>query len=1176
MLPGWAVIVTALLYLLILFGVANYGDTKGRWLMRGRARSIVYALTLGVYCTSWTFLGSVGVASRSGLDFLTIYIGPVLVFLFGGYLLTRMVTLAKTQNITSVADFVAARYGKNQGVAAAVALIAVIGIVPYIALRLKAISLSLGVCIASGGFLQAGAATGFGDLSLLVALILSAFAIAFGTRQIDATEHQDGLMLAIAMESVVKLIAFLAVGIYITFGMFDGPASLLAKAAAHPQAASALQFDPSAATWLTMISLSAIAILLLPRQFHTMIVENRDVADLKPARWMFPAYLIAINLFVVPIAAAGLLMIDSPGFDRDLTVLALPLAGEAPIVALIALIGGLSAATAMVIVETVALAIMVSNDLAIPLILRWRSAAADSRHASADMGGLVLKIRRVAIIALLILAYIYYRVSGNAALAQIGLLSFAAIAQIAPVFLGGLFWRNGNARGAVAGLSAGIAVWAYTLFLPSLATPGSAIQTLIEHGPFGITLLRPTALLGFGGPQLVHGFCWSLGLNILLFILVSRSRAATAIERLQANIFVAPEGTPVAPNFRLWRASVTVEELRATVARYLGHEHTAASFAGFAASRGEAPDGKSEADLHTLRHAELLLSSAIGAASSRQVLSLLIGRRNVSPSSALKLLDDASAAIQYNRDLLQHALNHTEQAVTVFDRGLALAAWNRAFQEIFGLPPNLMRAGIRLDEIIRHNALSGLYGEGNPETFVRARMDSLVNDREPFRLRLHPSGQVLEIRSNTLPDGGFVTTYTDVTAAVRAEEELERANETLEKRVAERTEEITRVNGELGRAKAAADEANLSKTRFLAAASHDILQPLNAARLYTSALVERDPPAAIKDLAGNVDASLEAVEEIITALLDISRLDAGAMKPDISVFAIAGVFRQLSVEFGPMAAAKGLKMTFVTSSLHIRSDRRLLRRLLQNLVSNAIKYTVSGRILVGCRRSGGSVSIMVRDTGIGIPKPKQRLVFREFLRLDEGVKAARGLGLGLSIVERIGRVLGHSIALSSAPGRGTAFTIQAPAESKAPALAETIAEIPVPQTALTGMSVLAIDNEPAILDGMRRLLEGWGCRIVTVADGAGAKAALRRNGNSFDAVLADFHLDSGTGLELIAELRGIASVSLRAALVTADRSLTVRDAAAAMQVLVLNKPLKPAALRATLSQWRMSEQVAAE
>jgi Na+/proline symporter/signal transduction histidine kinase len=1171
MLGSWAVVLAALVYMCLLFAVAHYGDTAGRSWTRGRARSTIYALTLAVFCTSWTFFGSVGLASRAGFDFLAIYIGPIVVIGLGHRLVRRIVELAKSQNITSIADFVAARYGKSQRVAALVCLIAVIGSVPYIALQLKAISTSLTTfldAVEPGAVAQA--APVFGDLALLVTLILAAFATAFGTRHIDATEHQDGLMLAIAMESLVKLVAFLAVGLYVSFGMFDGVGDILARAAR----ADAVPFaDRSAGlgSFLTMCALSASIILLLPRQFHVTVVENREPQDVNRAAWMFPLYLVLINLFVVPLALAADLALPA-GIDRDMAVLQLPLQSGAGIVALFAFIGGLSAATAMVIVAGVALAIMVSNDLVMPLILRGRTLL---RRAPGDLGGLVLTIRRVAIIAILLLGYAYFRSAGQAALSSIGLISFAAIAQIAPAFFGGLVWRRANALGATAGLVTGLAAWAFTLLLPSLADPSFlGLDGVVREGLLGIPALRPTALFGVELPLITHGTLVSVSLNIAAFVGFSYLRPATAIERLQANAFVSPDRPAMAQTFRLWRTSVTVDELRGTVARYLGQERAQEAFATFARSRGGSLRPGQEADIHLVRFAEHQLASAIGAASSRLVLSLLLRRRNVSKKAALKLLDDASAAIQYNRDLLQHALDHARQGITVFDKDLRLLCWNREFQELFELPSDLVRAGIGLDEIIQFNASRGAYGPGSPDEFVAARMESFVSDVEPVRVRLHNTGTVIEIRSAHMPDGGIVTTYTDITDTVAAEEALERANETLERRVRERTEELMRLNGELARAKGEAEEANVSKTRFLAAASHDILQPLNAARLYATSIVDRDRAQGDAYLAENVDASLEAVEEILTALLDISRLDSGAMKAELTNFRIEDILSQLKREFEPIARAKALDLVFVPCSLTVRSDRRLLRRLLQNLVSNAIKYTPKGKVLVGCRRARGRVRVEVLDTGLGIPAGKQKTVFREFQRLDQGAKVARGLGLGLSIVERIGRVLEHPITLVSTVGKGSRFSVEIPVATPIPLAASPGEPAPTVAAPLAGLCVLAIDNEPAILDGMRILLGGWGCTVLTASGLPDAREALRNARAIPDIIVADYHLDEGNGIDAIIGLRWTLGRETPAVLLTADRSLAVREAAAEKDVTVLNKPLKPAALRALFAQWRATRAAA--
>jgi len=1172
MLQGWVVIIIALAYIGFLFLVASYGDRRRALAGGTRARMLIYPLSLAIYCTSWTFFGSVGLAARTGFDFLTIYIGPVLMVGLAYPFIIRIVRLAKGQNITSIADFIAARYGKSQAVAATVALIAIVGMVPYIALQLKAVSSSVATILAQAAADGVVAQPLLGDVALFVALLMAAFAVLFGTRHIDATEHQDGLMLAIATESIVKLVAFLAVGIFVTFLMFPGPLALFAQALRAP-AGALLTHPPPLASFCAMTVLSLFAILLLPRQFHVGVVENHSEAEIRRAAWLFPLYLVLINLFVVPIAIAGLLSLPA-GADGDMFVLALPLKAHSEIFALIAFVGGLSAATAMVIVESVALAIMVSNDIVIPLVLKGRAAGA----GPSDAGAQLLMIRRVAIFAILFLAYVYYRSAGPAQLASIGLLSFAAIAQLAPAFFGGLIWRRGTARGAIAGMSAGILVWGYTLLLPSLSDADILGARTLTDGLFGLPWLRPQALFGLDLPPLVHGVLLSLAVNIVLYAGCSLSRRRTAIESMQADLFVPSTLAPMTPSFRLRRASVTVEELTLTVARYLGEERTRESFSSFAASRRVSLEPETEADFQLLQYGEYLLASAIGAASSRLVLSLLLRKRTVSTRDALKLLDDANAAIHYNREILQTALDHVRQGIAVFDKDLALLCWNRQFGELFDLPHALTRVGIALAEILRHIARQG--GDRGQDG---ADLDALVAERvarytceaEPFLERFPGRGLVIEVRANRMPDGGLVMTFADITPSVQAAEALERANATLERRVRERTKELTRLNTELERAKAEADEANVSKTRFVAAASHDILQPLNAARLYVTSLLERRRAGADADLVRNVDASLEAVEEIFAALLDISRLDTGAMQPEMADFRIDELLQRLEMEFAPLAREKGLALTFMPCSLAVRCDRRLLRRLLQNLVSNAIKYTPAGRVVVGCRRHGARLRIEVHDTGIGIPQGKRRAVFKEFHRLDQGARVARGVGLGLSIVERIARVLDCEVTLRSDTGRGSRFSVEVP---RAKAAAAKPVPHALPRAAagrLAGTVVLCIDNERAILDGMETLIGGWGCRVLTAPDLAAALAAIEASGLEPDGLLVDYHLDGGSGVVAIAELRRRRNHDLPAILITADRSAAVREEARAVGVHVLNKPLKPAALRALITQWRV-QRVAAE
>ncbi|WP_065752981.1 PAS domain-containing hybrid sensor histidine kinase/response regulator [Bradyrhizobium paxllaeri] len=1168
MLHDWGVIAAAFAYIGLLFVVASYGDRLSP-AQRGRAGMLIYPLSLAIYCTSWTFFGSVGFATRTSVDFLAIYVGPILMIGLCTPLLRRVIQLAKSQNITSIADFIAARYGKSQAVAGTVAMIAIVGSVPYIALQLKAVASSLETILSEDKLLSSIPI--IGDIALVVTLAMAAFAVLFGTRQTDATEHQHGLMLAIATESIVKLVAFLAVGAFVTFWMFT-PVELIERAMKTPEAVRAIDYVPSLGNFLTMTLLSFCAIMLLPRQFHVSVVENSSPEEVNRARWLFPLYLVAINLFVIPIAIAGLVTFPFGAVDSDMYVLALPIEENVPLLSIAVFVGGLSAATAMVIVECVALSIMVSNDIILPLVLQRGPA---TRDGSKDFGDFLLRIRRFAIFAIMVMAYFYYRALGNAQLAAIGLLSFAALAQLAPAFFGGLFWRHGTARGAMTGMLVGFAVWAYTLFLPSFLEGNPTGLLLLQHGPFGIEALRPRALLGADLPPLMHGVLWSLSLNILTYIVMSIAQRPSSIERLQADLFVPNTLTPITPTFRRWRTTVTVQDIQSTVTQYLGPERAAQAFQTFAADHPGRLDPAAPADFELLQYAERLIASSIGAASSRLVMSLLLRKRTVSAKAALKLLDDSHAALHFNREILQTALNHVRQGIAVFDADLQLICSNAQFGEILALPPHLMQLGIPLQEILEFIGAISASGAGDPGVLLHRRLKAYTTEGESYLERLTDRHMVIEVRSNRMPGGGVVITFSDVTPSFEAAEALERANATLEKRVRDRTEELTRLNSELAQAKSTAEDANISKTRFLAAASHDILQPLNAARLYVTSLVERQNGGEDSRLVENIDDSLEAIEEILGALLDISRLDAGAMTTAITSFKMADLMRSLEIEFAPIARAKGLELTFVPCSLPAESDRLLLRRLLQNFISNAIKYTPRGRVLVGCRRQGQSLKIGVYDTGVGIPVAKRGEIFKEFHRLEQGARIARGLGLGLSIVERLARVLKHGIAIDANASGGSVFSVTVPVAKGINHTAAVTSATPLSKTPMSGALIVCIENDPAILDGMKTLLTAWDAEVIAVADPEAAIAAIEASGNSVTGLLVDYHLDRGNGVAAIREIRRRFGENIPAILITADRSPNVRAAAREENIAILNKPVKPASLRALLGQWRAQQMVAA-
>jgi len=853
--------------------------------------------------------------------------------------------------------------------------------------------------------------------------------------------------------------------------------------------------------------------------------------------------------------------------DADLCVLSLPLAHAMHTVSLITFIGGFSAATAMVIVESVALAIMISNDLVMPIFLR-RNFSDDSRRK--NFARSLLNIRRTAIFAVMLLGYGYYRSTATTGLASIGLLAFAAIAQIAPPLVGGLIWRRANARGAIAGLVSGFVIWAYLLFMPSLGGPD---YSYVAPAVLGFIFPGTTLFTDPGADPLVNAVTLSLLVNCTAFVIGSLTRNPKPVERIQSGIFVKRHSRSQFAT-RGWKTRVSVGDLKAAIARYLGDERMERSFGTYARTAGKPLLDDQPADMALIHFSEQLLGSAIGSSSARLVLSLILQKAEDASSDTAWLLDQAGEALQSNQDMLQTALLQMDQGIAVCDSSNRLSIWNRRFRSLLDLPEHVGQVGFPLADIV---AILSERGDipVSDQTHVVRNFQTLD---KPFSLVLNGGETIIEVRSNAMPDKGIVATFTDITQRVAADRALKQANETLEQRVAERTAELTRVNHALAEARASADEANIGKTRFFAAAGHDILQPLNAARLYSSALVERLGQAENNAaLVRNIDSALESVETILGAVLDISRLDTGAMKPRLASVPLSDLLSRIETDFAPIAREKTLKLVIMPTSLSVRSDPALLRRLIQNLVSNAIKYTISGKVLVGARRRGGKVVIQVMDSGIGIPSSKFRTIFKEFARLDEGARTASGLGLGLSIVDRIARVLNHGVEVRSQLGRGTDFRVTLPLDRAMPAASPAAAPLP-PDTALptlAGLNVLCIDNEERILEGMRVLISGWGCRVETATSLEKALARLATPAR-IDLVIADYHLDKGTGIEAILALRREVRADLPALLLTADRSQEVRAEAERNAIALQNKPARPAALRAYLTQMAGLRSAAAE
>ncbi len=1158
MIADWILLLVSLTYVAALFAVAYAGDRWPLYPQRAWLRPIVYSLALAVYCSSWTFYGAVGTAVTHGYSYLPIYLGPILVFVVCFAVFRRLVDIGKSHNITSIADFIAARYGKSQGLGAFVTLIAITAAIPYIALQFKAVTMSIDVMSGAGTLHSHPPITG--DTAFYVALLLAAFSILFGTRRVDATEHHHGMMLAIALESLVKLVAFVAVGV---LGIYHLKGEVSWQLPPPDGARSAV----SGSAFMAQTVLAFFAVFCLPRQFQVGVVECENPRDLRTARWLFPVYLAVISVLVVPIAQAGFAASSGHAVPADAYVLWLPLSMNSDVLALVAYLGGFSAATGMVIVASVALATMVSNEIIVPGLLRLRSLRFSQRT---DISKIVLRVRRVSILSLSLLAYAYYRLTESSqALASIGLLAFAAVAQFAPAIIGALYWRGGSRAGVATGLGLGFATWIYTLLLPSLGGAGWLPQTWLSQGPFGLDWLRPQALFGVHiGDTVTHGAFWSLLVNVLGFVIVSALRQPSVEDRLRAESFLGTAPTLDAPIVGRWRARATLEDLRILAARIIGDDNARRAFDEHLAERG-VRGWHDAAESIDVQFTERLLAGALGAVSARRVLTSALRGTGMKVEEVVALLDRTSHDLRFSRALLSASLENISQGISVVDDDMRLVSWNRRYLELFDYPPGLVHVGRPIADLIRFNAERGECGPGEVAEHVRKRLNYMRQGSPHVFERVRADGTVIEMRGEPLPGGGFVTTFSDVTAYKRAEHDLREANETLEARVAQRTAELAQALEAQRAAKLEAEHANQAKTRFLAAASHDLLQPLNAARLFATAL-RGSEPAKAQELALRVDSSLRAAEELLDGLLDISRLDAGALRPEVHDFRIHDVLSSVAEQFAGLAETRGLDLRLRPSRAVVHGDRRLLRRIVQNFVANALRYTRQGRVLIGTRRRAGAVEIEVWDTGPGIPAQHLEQIFGEFTRLEhDSPWGERGLGLGLSICQRISRMLDLPLRVRSRPGHGSVFSVQVPLAAVG---AVPVSEVVFAQPAgddLAGLDVLCLDNDRDILDGMRALLQRWSVTPRTAETLEQAQALLRER--TPDVLLVDYHL--GTDVDGIAALRALQSTCARhipAALVTADGSDEVKRLARAQGFPLLTKPVKPASLRAFLATCRRS------
>lgn len=1117
MLSVTLTVTVAIVYLLVLFAIAYRGDRSPKQ----PAKPYRYALAQGVHCTSWAFFGTVTQSAYYGWSFAPTYIGAIFVFLFLHGIQLKLLNYCKRQNITSLADLIGTRYGKSPLLASVVAIIALIAVVPYISLQLRAVTASFATV------------TGFDqepfwllDLSALVAIVMIGFGFLFGTRRLSLSEQHGGLMDAVAFESIVKLIAFIIVGLYATYGLFDGFTDLLTQAINTPTTHQALQgADNGTYVYFVHILLGALSMFCLPRQFHVSYIENNHTSELTVARWGFPLYLFAINFFILPIALAALLIAPEQSLS-DTFIFAIPLSSDSASLSLVVFIGGLAAATSMVIIALLALSIMISNDVVMPLWLRTAKQQVQSLNFTPAR---ILWVRRITIVVVMLLAYFYYQLTiDSLPLVNSGLLSLALLAQLGPAIIGSVVLKKHTQLAVFSGLLLGTATWLLLLFIPSLNTDNPLSDT-----------------------QVADAVLWSLALNLLAFVSVSLCCRSASPNHHRINSVAELSRQP---SISWARLRVVLERLYTDKQlEKLQHKLGIDLISHDSASGVPAP---------TLMRLERELASIIGTSATRLLFDTISEQQDLPVTKVVDWATEASKLYQFNRELLQASVENIPQGISVIDGDLRLVAWNRRYLEIFDYPDGLVRAGMPVSELLQYNADRGLLSgveNGDAAAEINKRLNYL-REGSAYKYQRAQGTSIIELQGNPMPGGGFVTTYSDITDRVQAQRALQRINTELEQRVNERTEQLLL-------AKQAEEQAHQSKSRFFAAVSHDLMQPFNAASLFCE-MLQAQSDAQQQPLVLNVRRSLDHAEELLTMLLDMTKLDAGNLEPEPQTLTIDSILKPLIERYQAMANEKGIKLCYHFSSASIFSDRKLLTRIIQNLLSNALRYTQHGRIVVGSRRRVDQLEVWIIDTGEGIPEHKQKEIFKEFHQLQSSGDNP-GLGLGLSIVERICRLMDISIDLYSQPGKGTAFSITLPVVSWSkqanPQAAAPTALLN--EMLLKNVRVLVVDNDSRVLQATASLLEQWGAEVQTAGSLTQARTA-----NQVDLLFVDYHLDDGlTGIEVVNILRQQWQTPVTAIINSADPDELLREQALEINAHFIPKPLKSGALKRLIKRLRSSQ-----